>query len=166
MPLKTKYTHLSQRNQILKRPGQHIGSTKNASSTIWLIDEDKIKQSEINYNPGLIHIFYEVLGNAQDNYFRSKSSNTPLKKIEVNVNKEIGEISILNDGLWIPTKIHEWDDDEEVVDNKDHYEGEIIFGHLNSSSNYNDTDVERIGGGLHGVGVKLTNIFSKKFKFF
>lgn len=166
-----KYTHLSQRNQILKRPGQHIGSIKNIVQKVWLTEREfvdneeveKIVEKEISYNQGLVHIFYEVLGNAQDNYFRSIKTNTPLNKIEVDINKETGEISVWNDGCWIPTVIHKWDKDEEVIDNNPHYETEIIFGHLNSSSNYDDEKTARLGGGLHGVGVKLTNIFSKEF---
>ena len=68
-----KYIHLSQRNQILKRPGQHIGSTKTCVKPVWVSIEDDnglhILEQEIGYNSGLLHIFYEVLGNAQDNYF-------------------------------------------------------------------------------------------------
>jgi DNA topoisomerase II len=169
---KPKYTHLSQRNQILKRPGQHIGSTKNVVKPVWIAQTEyvdgneiqKIVEQELNVNPGLIHIFYEVLSNAQDNYFRSKNTNNPLHKIEINVDIETGWISIWNDGMWIPTILHKWEKDEEIIDNKEHYEAEIIFGHLNSSSNYDDENTARTGGGLHGVGVKLTNIFSKEFQ--
>jgi DNA topoisomerase-2 len=167
----SKYTHLSQRNQTLKRPAQHIGSAKTSTQKMWLaqteyIDSDekeRIVEQIIDYNPGLIHIFYEVLSNAQDNYFQSKDSEFPLRKIEVSVDQDTGRITVWNDGLWIPTKIHEWSADEEVIDKNDHYEAEIIFGHLNSSSNYNDEEKARIGGGLHGLGVKLTNIFSTEF---
>lgn len=169
---KPKYTHLSQRNQILKRPAQHIGSTKNVVKDVWTAiteysDEnemEKIVKQSLEINPGLIHIFYEVLGNAQDNYFKSLDGDTPLKKIDVNVDIETGKVSVWNDGNYIPARIHEWDDDEEVIDDNEHYEAEIIFGNLNSSSNYNDDEVARRGGGLHGVGVKLTNIFSKEFQ--
>ena len=159
----TNYQHLSQKNQILKRPGQHIGSSKTCKQNVWLLKKKKIIEENITFNQGLIHIFYEVLGNAQDNYFRSKGTKTPLKKIEVNINKETGEISVLNDGLCIPTRIHKWGKNEEKLEG-DLYETEIIFGQLNSSSNYDDNKNKRVGGGLHGVGVKLTNIFSKNFK--
>ena len=40
---------------------------------------------------------------------------------------------------------------------------ELIFGHLLTSSNYND-DVRKVTGGRNGFGAKLTNIFSKKFQ--
>jgi len=157
----SQYTHLSQRNQILKRPGQHINSAKCIEKKVWLFQDNKFVEKQLVINPGLLHIFYEVLGNAQDNYFRSKDTDTPLKKIEITVDQNT--VTIWNDGKCIPTVIHQWDKDEEKLAGE-HYEAEIIFGHLNSSSNYNDETVKRIGGGLHGVGVKLTNIFSQKFQ--
>ena len=42
------------------------------------------------------------------------------------------------------------------------YVPELIFGHLLTSSNYDDT-VKKVTGGRNGFGAKLTNIFSKKF---
>ena len=39
---------------------------------------------------------------------------------------------------------------------------ELIFGHLLTSSNYND-NLKKVTGGRNGFGAKLTNIFSKKF---
>jgi DNA topoisomerase-2 len=168
------YKHYDQRQQILKRPTQHIGSSKLAARDVWIAETtfkdgselETITKRRVKYVPGLIHIFGESLENCQDNYFRSESSNTPLTKIEVTVDVENGIVKIWNDGKCIPARIHEWDEDEEVIDDEDHYEAEIIFGYLNSSGNYDDVGEgkERKGGGLHGVGVKLTNIFSREFK--
>ena len=42
------------------------------------------------------------------------------------------------------------------------YVPELIFGHLLTSSNYND-NIKKVTGGRNGFGAKLTNIFSKKF---
>lgn len=39
---------------------------------------------------------------------------------------------------------------------------ELVFGHLLTSSNYDDK-VKKVTGGRNGYGAKLTNIFSKKF---
>ena len=39
----------------------------------------------------------------------------------------------------------------------------MIFGHLLTSTNYDDTQ-KRVTGGRNGFGAKLTNIFSKKFR--
>jgi DNA topoisomerase-2 len=42
------------------------------------------------------------------------------------------------------------------------YVPEMIFGHLLTSSNYND-DQQKITGGRNGYGAKLCNVFSKEF---
>jgi DNA topoisomerase-2 len=39
---------------------------------------------------------------------------------------------------------------------------ELIFGHLLTSSNYDDS-IKKVTGGRNGFGAKLTNIFSKQF---
>merc|ERR1719322_1027100 len=38
----------------------------------------------------------------------------------------------------------------------------MIFGHLLTSSNYNDSD-KKVTGGRNGFGAKLCNIFSNQF---
>lgn len=47
--------------------------------------------------------------------------------------------------------------------NENVYVPELIFGHLLTSSNYND-NVKKVTGGRNGYGAKLANIFSTKFK--
>lgn len=42
------------------------------------------------------------------------------------------------------------------------YVPELIFGHLLTSSNYNDSD-KKVTGGRNGYGAKLANIFSTEF---
>jgi DNA topoisomerase-2 len=42
------------------------------------------------------------------------------------------------------------------------YAPELIFGHLLTGTNYDDTE-EKIVGGQNGYGAKLANIFSKEF---
>ena len=42
------------------------------------------------------------------------------------------------------------------------YVPEMIFGHLLTSSNYNDQE-KKVTGGRNGFGAKLTNIFSTEF---
>ena len=39
---------------------------------------------------------------------------------------------------------------------------ELIFGHLLTSSNYNDNE-KKVTGGRNGYGAKLCNIFSTEF---
>lgn len=73
--------------------------------------------------------------------------------IKVDINKDKNIISVYNNGKGIPVVIH-----------KEHniYVPELIFGHLLTSSNYDDS-IRKITGGRNGYGAKLTNIFSKKF---
>jgi len=94
-------------------------------------------------------IFDEILVNAADN----KQRDPNMKKIEVEINKREGSISVKNDGRGIPIEIH-----------KKHkiYVPELIFGNLLTSSNYDDTKKKTVGG-RNGYGAKLTNVFSTKF---
>ena len=67
--------------------------------------------------------------------------------------RENNVIAIYNNGKGIP-----------VVEHKDEkmYVPTLIFGHLLTSSNYNDEE-EKVTGGRNGYGAKLCNIFSTKF---
>src|SRR3954447_865775 len=76
-----------------------------------------------------------------------------MNTIKVNIDKEEGKISIYNNGKGIPVEIHK----EEKV-----WVPELIFGHLLTSSNYNDND-KKVTGGRNGYGAKLANIFSTEF---
>ena len=58
-----------------------------------------------------------------------------------------------NNGKGIPVVVHA----KEKV-----YVPELVFGHLLTSSNYDDT-IKKVTGGRNGFGAKLTNIFSRKF---
>lgn len=76
-----------------------------------------------------------------------------MSEIRVDVNREENRISIWNNGQGIPIEIHK---DEKV------YVPEMIFGHLLTSSNYDDNE-EKLFGGRNGYGAKLCNIFSTEF---
>ena len=97
--------------------------------------------------PGLYKIFDEILVNAADNQQRDRR----MTRIDVRISDK--SISISNDGKTIPVQIH-----------KEHniYVAELIFGHLLTSSNYDDK-TKKVTGGRNGYGAKLANIFSKKF---
>jgi DNA topoisomerase-2 len=148
----SRYKKFTQLEHVLARPGMYIGSTKTDDVKQWVLGEDgKMIEKMLTFPPGLFKIFDEILVNAID---QSTSPSNGVDKILVDVNKISGEISITNTGIGIPVEIH-----------KDHdmYIPQLIFGHLMTSSNYDDTQ-ERIVGGTNGYGSKLTNIFSKSFK--
>jgi len=101
-------------------------------------------------SPGLVKIFDEILVNAIDQYsLHSKK----VECIEVSLQPD-KSITVYNAGIGIPIKKHP----KENIWNP-----ELIFGHLLTSSNYNDDD-QRVTGGRNGYGAKLANVFSSKFK--
>lgn len=73
--------------------------------------------------------------------------------IKVLIDRESNLISVYNNGRGIPVTVHK----EEGV-----YVPELIFGHLLTSSNYDDNQ-KKVTGGRNGYGAKLCNIFSTEF---
>ncbi|CAR24961.1 DNA topoisomerase 2 [Lachancea thermotolerans CBS 6340] len=146
-----RYQKISQLEHILKRPDTYVGSVEIQEQTQWIHDEatDCMVEKNVKIVPGLFKIFDEILVNAADNKVRDPS----MKKIEVNINKEENFIEVKNDGKGIPIEIHE----KEQI-----YIPEMIFGHLLTSSNYDD-DEKKVTGGRNGYGAKLCNIFSSEF---
>lgn len=134
---------------ILSRPDSYIGSTKLIKEDIYVVDDtdNKISKRKIEYNPGLLKIFDEVLVNAIDHTVRDSSAKT----IKIVIKDDV--ISVKNDGAGIPVVMH--------LEHKI-YVPELIFGNLLTGSNYNDSE-QRIVGGCNGYGGKLANIYSKSF---
>ncbi|KAH9301946.1 hypothetical protein KI387_013529, partial [Taxus chinensis] len=143
------YQKKSQLEHILLRPDTYVGSIERHKQTLWVYEDDTMVQKEIEYVPGLYKIFDEILVNAADNKQRDPS----MKNVKVEISVEDNRISVFNDGDGIPVEIHQ----QEGV-----YVPELIFGHLLTSSNYDD-NVKKTTGGRNGYGAKLTNIFSTEF---
>lgn len=143
------YKKLSQREHVLHRPNMYIGEIKKTLEEMWVFENDKMTKRMVEYSPAFLKIFDEVLTNALDH---SNRDNT-VDKIRVDYDIKTGEISVLNNGSGVPVVVH-----------KEHnlYVPELIFGHLLSGSNYDDSQ-QRIGAGVNGLGVKLGNIYSKRF---
>ncbi|KAI5127794.1 DNA topoisomerase II [Nematocida parisii] len=136
---------------VLLRPDTYIGSVQPETRTmyVWCADKMKMVRKEVTYTPGLYKIFDEILVNAADNKTRDKR----MKEIRIDVDIKNSTISVSNDGQGIPVVIHA----KENV-----YVPELIFGHLLTSSNYDDAE-KKMTGGRNGYGAKLCNIFSTKF---
>lgn len=145
------YQKKSQLEHILLRPDTYIGSVEHLKETMWVYDAEanKMVQREITFVPGLYKIFDEILVNAADN----KQRDAKMNAIKVEINQETNTISIWNNGQGIPVVMHK----EEKM-----FVPTMIFGHLLTSSNYNDEE-EKVTGGRNGYGAKLCNIFSTKF---
>ena len=152
----SEYQKLDQIEHIHLRPDMYIGSLKpKKEQNEWVstMKATNIKQvNNIKYSQGLVRIFVEAVSNSIDNVWRSKDT-TPCKNIKITINRDTGETSVWNDGMCIP-----------VTKNTQTglYNPNLIFGHLLTSSNYDDTQ-DRYTSGRNGLGIKLTNVFSKEF---
>ncbi len=144
-----KYQKLTQIEHILKRPDTYIGDTTLQKEKQYIYENDKIIKKEIVYPPGLMKIFDEILVNARDHYINDPTCDT----IKITIDITQNEISVMNNGKGIDVEMHQ----EHNV-----YVPELIFGHLLTSTNYDDTE-KRTTGGRNGYGAKLTNIFSTFF---
>ncbi|ALC39502.1 Top2 [Drosophila busckii] len=151
MSIEKMYQKKSQLEHILLRPDSYIGSVEFTKELMWVHDPEinRMKQREISFVPGLYKIFDEILVNAADNKQRDRHMNT----IKVDIDPEKNIISVWNNGQGIPVTMHK----EQKM-----YVPTMIFGHLLTSSNYND-DEKKVTGGRNGYGAKLCNIFSNSF---
>lgn len=160
--LENKYKKLEQREHVLQRSSMYIGSIEEDTYNTWVIDQEsgKMVKRDIKYVPGMFKIFDEILVNAVDHSIRVKSMKEQdpnvnlVKNIKVNLDKDTGIIQVFNDGEGV-----------EVAEHPEHkvYIPELIFGHLLTSTNYDDT-VERTIGGCFGLGAKLSSIYSETFE--
>lgn len=144
------YKKKSHHDHILTMPDTYIGSVEPDQKELWIYNDeiDKMEKKIINYVPGFYKIYDEVIVNARDHSIRDKTCKT----IKININQTTGEITVWNDGSGIP-----------IVEHKEHkvYIPEMIFGHLLTSSNYDQKG--KTVGGKNGYGAKLANIYSTKF---
>lgn len=181
-----QYSRKTPLEHVLLRPGMYVGPTEQLPpNSCWVLDPTplafdastadlsgesdpptgsgsfRMVQKELSLLPALIKIFDEILVNATDNRLRHPKTCTKLKVfIDPGFHDEADPaacraplIRIWNNGKGIPIQIHK----EEQM-----YVPEMLFGHLLTGSNFDDTE-KRLTGGRHGYGAKLSNIFSKSF---
>lgn len=145
------YQKKTQLEHIIHRPDSYIGSPEPCSQNMWVWDKEKqvIVSRNITYTPGFYKIFDEVIVNAADN----KQRDSRMNSIKITIDQGKNIISVWNNGKGIPIEMHK----EEKC-----YVPTLIFGHLLTSSNYDDSE-KKVVGGRNGFGAKLCNIFSTKF---
>ena len=144
----------------------YIGDTSPSLQPTWVYDvtTKKMVSRELRFVPALVKLFDEILVNAADNRYRQQHGNGNSKAMSY-IAITIGcseanqlSISVKNDGYCVPivkSSSHGSDKDSVFIP-------EMIFGELMTGSNFND-DTRSIVGGRHGLGAKLTNIFSSRF---
>jgi DNA topoisomerase-2 len=139
----------SEKSEKSNNSGKSVKSKKNGDGEDECL---RIVKKTGMINSGLHRIFIEALSNAIDNVWRSSTTDTKCTRIEITITDD-GEITVWNDGLTIPIAV----DEATGI-----YNPELIFGHLLTSSNYDDEE-ERMTSGRNGLGIKLSNIFSLEF---
>jgi len=146
------YDGLEVHEQVYLRPTTYVGSIFNTLTDVYVCEKNdnkiNILKKNVDFNAGFIKIFDEVITNSSDQYIKYGK----VKNIYVNVGDDF--ISVENDGDGIPNEIHT---------KFGIYAPELIFGRMFSGENYKDDKENREVAGMNGMGVKLTNIFSKKF---
>lgn len=144
-----KLTHIE---HILKRPDSYVGPVEQGLEPYWILNGDKFEKKNLKYSPALLKIFDEILVNAID---RNSMYPKNVTSIAVSIDKDTGAVTIENNGPLggIGVRMHE----KEGLWNP-----ELTFGHLLTSTNYDDSK-KRIVGGRNGYGAKLTNIYSSDF---
>uniref|UniRef100_A0A6C0BVR7 DNA topoisomerase (ATP-hydrolyzing) n=1 Tax=viral metagenome TaxID=1070528 RepID=A0A6C0BVR7_9ZZZZ len=172
--LANQYQMMSDREHVLKKPDTYIGSTETDEEINWIIDDvtdpdhPKMVHRAYKKTPAIYKCFDEGIVNARDHEVRmqtniaksenaslvSGASDTPkmhaVKNIEVEIDRASGLIAITNDGNGIDVEKHP----QHGI-----WIPEMIFGHLRTSTNYNDSDIKTVGG-RNGFGFKLVLIFS------
>lgn len=145
-----KYLKSDSITHILIRPDMYVGSKDFHTSNELVWDGEHLVKKPISKSSALLRLFVEILSNAVDNSQRDNGKK--MTTIKVNITPQ--ECSVWNDGEVIPINKN---------NSENIYNHTLIFGHLLSGSNYDDTE-QRLTSGRNGLGAKLTNVFSNKFE--
>lgn len=144
----SRYKKMSLLQHIKERPDSYVGSTVPETRRTWIMKGERVEEEDVLFTPALYKCVDELIVNAVD----QAVTDDTLDAIKIEVRD--GTISVSNNGKGMPVVMHA----EEGV-----YVPELVFGHLLTSSNYDDAE-ERIVGGRNGYGAKLANVFSKEFR--
>ena len=148
------YDERSQAEHIYKTPDTFVGSDEKMAREEWVLDceEGKMIRLIVDIPQAVERIFLEILSNAGDNAYSSRTTWRDVGEISVVMDSK--SITVTNGGSPIPITINK---------KSGLYIPEMIFGRLLTSSNYN-SDIVRMGCGRNGYGAKLGNIFSTFFE--
>ncbi|WIC41476.1 type IIA topoisomerase, B subunit [Chryseobacterium phage MA9V-1] len=159
--IENKYKKLTDIEHVLIRPTIYIGSVIAekfvTEKYVTFPDSDekpKIVTAELTYSKGIITLFNELVNNSYDEYIRTLKMRPAerLTELRVTIKRKSGILEVGDNG-GIPVVLHKGENMLLPT---------MLFGHLRSGSNYDDSrgDVS----GTNGVGASLVNVMSKSFK--
>ncbi len=150
------FTKLTQREHILHRPDMYRGSIAPQTGNHVIVTETgNVEHKDVEVAPAFLNVLEEALMNAADRvscaHEGGNSTKYPTTKIAIDLSGN--QFSVTNDGDGISC---------EFLEEHGIHAPELIFANLLTSSNYDD-DAKRLNVGRNGLGVKILNIYSKKF---
>jgi DNA topoisomerase-2 len=161
--LAEKYQKKTDKEHVLHNPDTYTGSmTLTDYDTFVFVNElgtssISIVAKQVTIVPGLYKIIDEAAVNTRDQAVRLQElinkGNTdvyPVTEIDITINEKEGVITIFNNGNGIDVAKHP---------TENIWIPELIFGHLRTSTNYDQTQ-KKTTGGKNGFGIKLAFIWS------
>ena len=152
MSKQRKIEILDDREHALKRPNVYIGAVKKIQEKRYIVRDNKFVETELEYVPGLVKIFEEILDNSVDAFVDNNFNGNP--RIDIVLDDK--SFSVKDNGVGIPNTKH-----FNKILNKEVWMCESAWGTLKAGSNFDDSD--RKSAGANGMGAALTNYFSKVF---
>jgi DNA topoisomerase-2 len=144
------YETKTEREHMLSRPDMYGGSNELVTHPLDILtDSGTIEKENVEYSPLSTRLFFEALDNLRDAITEATKRNIKVGRVAVNLAAD--EISVYNEGIFIPARIDKKSGKWEVA---------RIFGDTRTSSNYDDTKKREIRG-RNGYGAKLIPVYSK-----
>ena len=115
------------------RPDTYIELIKSVTQDLFVLDVATpcFERQDVTFTPGLYKIFQEILVNPANNNWR----NPDMDRLKVTVDAKTNTISVLDNG--IPVVMHK---------EHDCYIPTLIFGHLLTGYNFDDTKKKTTDG--------------------
>ena len=140
------------------------GSAVSSPHEIWAWDHVlmRYKKEIVHYGDAMLNCIDELIVNASDHWVRSvealPSIGGPVRNIWIKLDRETGQVDIINDGPGIPVT-RDW-----PGRTSDGWMPTAICTQERMGSNFDDEkDRDRITGGLNGLGVKVACVASDDF---
>ena len=145
---------LSEKSHLRLRPSIYIGSVKPTDEKVPIIRNGKIISEEKSISVGMYKILNEAIDNAMDEAKRMKGK---MERIEIRVDSKTNSISVRDtgNGFYNGASINPTTGKTNI---------ETAFSQLRSGTNFDESSTQESLVGVNGLGIKLLNVFSKRFK--